>query len=212
MSNYLNNPIMKDETLIPLLQCNDVDLKDQSSVDITTLHETGHLIVMYALDMMDYFSYITINPGSGTLGLTETTDEYKTFLNEYATELQKAGIPNSGLNTTNLIRKIIIKGTNLYLPNICRLFGGGAICRFYGVPDEKMCTIDYSYIDTMLMGLGLTGKREVILPLVDMYLKSVFESFDLLTKAIYKNLREKGTLNKNQVMQIIGEWEEFEPE
>lgn len=48
--------------------------------------------------------------------------------------------------------------------------------------------------------------------LVDMYLNFVFVSFDLLTKAIYKNLKQKGTLDKNQVMQIIAEWEEYKME
>ena len=72
-----------------------------------------------------------------------------------------------------------------------------------------MCAIDYSLVDTLMMGLGLNGKREEILPLVDMYLKLAFTSFDLLSKAIYKNLKQKETLNKEQVMQIIEEWENF---
>jgi hypothetical protein len=72
-----------------------------------------------------------------------------------------------------------------------------------------MCQIDYDFIDKLLIGLGIPGTREAMRILVDMYLNSVFASFDLLTKAIYKNLKQKGTLNKNQVMQIIAEWEEF---
>ena len=72
-----------------------------------------------------------------------------------------------------------------------------------------MCSIDYSLIDTLLIGLGMVGKRETLLPLVDMYLNTVFVSLDLLTKAIYVNLIEQGTLNKEQVMQIIREWEAY---
>ena len=72
-----------------------------------------------------------------------------------------------------------------------------------------MCKIDHALIDTLLVGLGLTAKSNDILPLVDQYLNSIFASFDLLTKAIYTNLVAFDTLNKEQVMQIIKEWEEY---
>lgn len=150
---------MKDETLIPLAQCLDVNLKDKSSVDVTVLHETGHLIVMYALDMMDFFSSITakasehINEVTGTLdsvkGLTDVTQDLNEKMQLFAKELNQASNPISGKATTELIRKIKVQGVALYLPNICRLFGGGAICRFYEVPDENMCKIDYDFIDTL---------------------------------------------------------------
>ena len=210
---------MKDETLIPLFQCLDVNLKDKNSVDVTALHETGHLLVMYALGMMDYFEYITVNAGEHTnevtgvtnsvKGLTQLTQEYRDLLQQFANELIQAGIPKSGKAVTEVMRKVKVQGAALYLPNICRLFGGGAICRYYEVPDENMCKIDYDFIDTLLMGLGISGSREAMRALVDMYLNAVFTSFDLLTKAIYKNLKQKGTLTKPQVMQIIAEWEAF---
>ena len=97
----------------------------------------------------------------------------------------------------------------MYLPNICRLFGGGAICRYYQVPDENMCSIDYNLIDTILVQFNLTGERETIRPLVDKFLNAIFASFDLLTKAIYKNLVENETLQKDDVIQLIKEWEEY---
>ena len=210
---------LKDETLIPLIQCLDVNLKDKDSVDVTILHETGHLIVMYALDMMDYFSSITakadehINEVTGALdsvkGLTDVTQDYNEKMQLFADELKQAGIPKSGKATTEMIRKVKLQGVTLYLPNICRLFGGGAICRYYEIPDENMCKIDDDFIDTLLYGLGIPGTREAMRILVDIYLNSVFASFDLLTKTIYKNLKQKGTLDKNQVMQIIAEWENF---
>ena len=211
---------MKDETLIPLVQCLDVDLKDKSSIDVTVLHETGHLIVMYALGLMDNFSSISVkssehkNEVTGTIdsvnGLTDATPDYKVKMQQFAAEIKQVGIPKSGAETTGLIKKIKVNGAALYLPNICKLFGGGAICRFYEVPDEDMCIIDYNHIDLLLSGLGIPGTREAMRILVDMYLNYVFTSFDYLTKAIYINLKQKGSLDKEQVMQIIGEWENYD--
>lgn len=211
---------MKDETLIPLVQCLDVDLKDKSSIDVTVLHETGHLIVMYALGLMDYFSSISVkssehkNEVTGTIdsvnGLTDATPDYKVKMQQFAAEIKQVGIPKTGAETTGLIKKIKVNGAALYLPNICKLFGGGAICRFYEVPDEDMCIIDYNHIDLLLSGLGIPGTREAMRILVDMYLNYVFTSFDYLTKAIYINLKQKGSLDKEQVMQIIGEWENYD--
>ena len=71
---------MKKINLIPLSECLTVNFFDKNSVDLVALHETGHVITMYALDMMDHFSYVTKKAGSGTLGLTEMTDEYKASL------------------------------------------------------------------------------------------------------------------------------------
>lgn len=211
---------MKDDTIIPLVECSDVNLKDRSSVDVTALHETGHLMVMYALDLMDYFSSISVkanehrNEVTGTFdsvgGLTDVTQDFIAKMQLFAAELKQAYNPKSGASTTDLIRKIKVEGAALYLPNICRLFGGGAICRFYEIPDEDMCRIDYNHIDLLLSGLGIPGTREAMRILVDMYLNFVFASFDLLTKAIYINLKQKGSLDKEQVMQIIGEWENYD--
>ena len=203
--------------LIPFSQCLDVNLYDKSKVNIIALHETGHLIVMYAMDMMNYFSTITIQAGEHTnevtgapnqlSGRTDVTQELMDRMLKFSKEL--AIIPDSGAALTKTVRKTRLEGAVLYLPNICRLFGGGAICRHYGMPDEGLCEIDYSHINLLLSGLGLPNQRETIRPLVDMYLSTAFLSFDLLAKAIYKNLVANGTLNKDQVMQIIAEWEDY---
>ena len=114
---------MKDETIIPLSKCSDVNLKNLSNNrDITALHETGHFIVMYALDMMDYFSFITIESGthvnevSGNVdsvqGLTDVTLEYKALLAQHGAEFQQP------LSKTQLVRKIKAKGAILYLPTL----------------------------------------------------------------------------------------------
>ena len=137
---------MEQKQLIPFMDCFTVDLTN----NIIALHETGHVITMYALGMMDRFEYVTIKAGNGT-----------------------------------------------------------AICRFYHIPDENLCKIDYALIDTLLAGLGLMVKSSDIQPLVDQYLNPIFASFDLLTKAVYTNLVEFGTLHKEQIMQIIKEWEEY---
>ena len=72
-----------------------------------------------------------------------------------------------------------------------------------------MCSIDYRLIDTILGGLGLIGARDTLMTYVDQFLTIVFSSLDLLTKTIYKNLVEHETLDKEQVMQIIRDWEEY---
>ena len=208
-----------EEKLIPLVQCQLVNLRDRNTVDITALHETGHLIVMYALNMMDSFLSITIESGNHTnevtgqidqvKGLTNVTPEYIESMNQYRNRIQQASITHNGSELTSLIRIIKVEGAIQYLPNICRLFGGGSICRYYGMPDEDMCLIDYNLIDTLLFGLGIKGKREETRLLVDMYLNDVFQSFESLIKAIYKNLIVNKTLNKEQVMHIIREWETF---
>ena len=211
---------MKDETLIPLSKCLDVNLRDKESVDITALHETGHLIVMYALDMMESFLSISIKGETlidnitgkekYTNGLTKMSQDYvNLFLNHSQILLKTGTNVKTGREMSKYIHLEKVEGAKLFLPVICKQFGGGAICRYYGLPDEEMCKYDYDDIDKMLPGLGLPGTREAMRILVDMYLKSVFESFDLLTKAIYKNLKKMETLNKEQVMQIIEEWEIF---
>ena len=198
---------MEKNQLISLKECRDVDIKK----DIVALHETGHVITMYALGMMDYFLYVTKKPCNGTLGLTEVTDEYKAIMAKHSNDIIQASLNmHFGKDITHTLQLSKLESAKLYFPNICRLFGGGAICRYYQVPNEDLCKIDYNLIDTILPGLGLTVKSEALLPLVDQYLNSIFESFEDLTKAIYANLVEFCTLNKEQVMQIIKEWEEYE--
>ena len=221
----LNNKqlqIMKDETLIPLAECLD-ELRDKSSINITALHETGHVIVMYAMDMMDFFSYVTIKGGArqnevngGTDyfdGLTMMTNDYHDKLQLFENNLHKmANNIYSGKDKINYIRNSKMELARLYLPNVCRLFGGGAICRYYEVPNEAMCSKDHYLIDVICNeedGLGLPGKVEYLRPIVDIYLTPIFKTLEPLTKAIYKNLIKKETLNKEQVMQIIEEWENF---
>ena len=201
---------MKNNNLIPLSECLTVNLFDKNSIDLVALHETGHVITMYALGMMDKFSYVTRKAGSETLGLTEVTDEFKAALQQLGNDIiQAAGNLSTGKGITQSLRWSRLEAARMYFPNICRLFGGGAICRYYHVPDEEMCSIDYSLIDTILMAFNLNDERDTLLPLVDKYLNAIFASFDLLTKTIYKNLVENETLQKEDVMQIIKDWEDF---
>jgi hypothetical protein len=197
---------MNQIQLIPFKDCFTVDVTS----NITALHETGHVITMYALGMMDHLAYVTTKAGSGTLGLTEMTDEYKATLTQLGNDIiQTAGNLHYGKDSTKIIQQSRVDAARLYFPNICRLFGGGSICRYYHLPDEDMCSIDYSLIDTILGGLGLIGARDTLMTCVDQFLTIVFSSLDLLTKTIYKNLVEHETLDKEQVMQIIRDWEEY---
>jgi hypothetical protein len=197
---------MEEKVLIPFWGCFTANLTD----NIIALHETGHVITMYALGMMDYFEYVTIKAGNGTLGLTEVTDEYKAIIAKHSKDVIQAPLNmHYGKDIARTLQLSKLESAKLYFPNICRLFGGGAICRFYHIPDENLCKIDYALIDTLLAGLGLMVKSSDIQPLVDQYLNPIFASFDLLTKAVYTNLVEFGTLHKEQVMQIIKEWEEY---
>jgi hypothetical protein len=197
---------MNEKQLIPVKDC----LLANVSEDIVALHETGHVMVMYALNMMDHFLYVTKKAGSGTLGLTEMSDDYKATLIQCGNDItQLAANLHTGADFTRLIRLTRCKSAQLYFANICRLFGGGAICRYYHVPDEAMCSIDYNLIDTILIQFNLMGEREQILKLVDKYLNSVFATLDLLSKAIYMNLVKHETLTKEQVMQIIEDWEQY---
>ena len=201
---------MNNNKLIPLRECLTVNLFDKNSVDLVALHETGHVITMYALGMMDKFSYVTKKAGSETLGLTEVTDEFKAALQQLGNDIiQSTGNLSTGKGITQSLRWSRLEAARMYFPNICRLFGGGAICRYYHVPDEEMCSIDYNLIDTILMAFNLNDERETLLPLVDKYLNAIFASFELLTKTIYKNLVENETLQKDDVMQIIKDWEDF---
>ena len=201
---------MNNKKKIPLSECLTVNLFDKNSVDIVALHETGHVITMYALGMMDKFSYVTKKAGTETLGLTEITDEHKAALKELGNNIiQSTGNLSTGKGISQSLRWSRLEAARMYFPNICRLFGGGAICRYYHVSDENMCSIDYNLIDTILMAFNLADERETLLPLIDKYLNAIFASFDLLTKAIYKNLVKNETLQKDDVMQIIKDWEEY---
>lgn len=201
---------MEKKNLFSIGECLTVNLTDKNTVDMVALHETGHVITMYALGMMNYLAYVTKKAGAGMLGCTEMTDEYKSILSNYANTVAQAALDfHLGKDITRITQLSRTESAKLYLPNICRLFGGGSICRYYHLPDEKMCSIDYSLIDTILSGLGLVGAREILMPLVDQFLNTVFASLDLLTKTIYKNLVEHVTLDQEQVMQIIHDWEEY---
>ena len=74
---------MNQIQLIPFKDCFTVDVTS----NITALHETGHVITMYALGMMDHLAYVTTKAGSGTLGLTEMTDEYKATLTQLGNDI-----------------------------------------------------------------------------------------------------------------------------
>jgi hypothetical protein len=201
---------MEKKNLFSIGECLTVNLTDKNTVDMVALHETGHVITMYALGMMNYLAYVTKKAGAGMLGCTEMTDEYKSILSNHANTVAQAALDfHLGKDITRITQLSRTESAKLYLPNICRLFGGGSICRYYHLPDEKMCSIDYSLVDTILAGLGLVGAREILMPLVDQYLTTVFASLDLLTKTIYKNLVEHVTLDQEQVMQIIHDWEAY---
>ena len=201
---------MEKKNLFSIGECLTVNLTDKNTVDMVALHETGHVITMYALGMMNYLAYVTKKAGAGMLGCTEMTDEYKSILSNHANTVAQVALDfHLGKDITRITQLSRTESAKLYLPNICRLFGGGSICRYYHLPDEKMCSIDYSLIDTILSGLGLVGAREILMPLVDQFLNTVFASLDLLTKTIYKNLVEHVTLDQEQVMQIIHDWEAY---
>lgn len=201
---------IKKDSLIPFSGCLTINLFDQKHIDIVALHETGHVITMYALDMMDHFSYVTKKTGPRSLGITEMTDDYKAVLKQLGNNIiQSACNFSTGKAISQSLRISRLEAVKLYFPYICKLFGGGAICRYYKVPDENLCRIDYNLIDSLLNQFNLTGTRDLLLPLIDKYLNSIFVSLDLLTKAIYINLVKNETLQKDDVMQIIKEWEEY---
>lgn len=205
---------MNMENLKTIAQCLTADI----TKDRVALHETGHVIAMYAVGLIDHIAFVTKTPGDGTRGLTEVTEEYKTRMNNLGDEIiqaagkiiQAAGKKHYGKDYTRIIQLSRLDASQLYFPNICKLFGGGAICRFYDLPDEDMCSIDYTLIDAILNQFNWLGKREVIMPLVDQYLRSAFESFGPLIKAFYVNLVEQETLTREQVLQIIKDWEEYQ--
>ena len=202
--------IMKEKKLFSIMECATVNLTDKNTVDMVALHETGHVVTMYALGLIDFLAYVTKKAGAGMLGCTEVSDEYKSILSNHAgTVAQAAANMHFGKDITRITQLSRTESAKLYFPNICRLFGGGSICRYYHLPDEDMCSIDYSLIDTILAGLGLIGARDTLMTYVDQFLTIVFSSLDLLTKTIYKNLVEYDTLDKEQVMQIIHDWEEY---
>lgn len=67
---------MNQKQLIPFKDCFTVDVTN----DIIALHETGHVIVMYALGMIDRLTYVTKKAGSGTLGLLRQPMSTRQFL------------------------------------------------------------------------------------------------------------------------------------
>lgn len=198
---------MNMENLKTIAQCLTADI----TKDRVALHETGHVIAMYAVGMIEHLAYVTKKDGDSTLGLTEVTEEYKACMKKLGDEIiQAAGNLHYGKDSTRIIQLSRQKASQLYFPNICKLFGGGAICRFYNLTDENMCSIDYTLIDAILNQFNWLGKREMIMPLVDKYLSSVFASFGPLINSIYVNLVEQETLTREQVMQIIKDWEEYQ--
>jgi len=198
---------MNMENLKTIAQCLTADI----TKDRVALHETGHVIAMYAVGLIDHLAFVTKKAEDGTLGLTEVTEEYKTRMKKLGDEIiQAAGNMHYGKDYTRIIQLSRLDASQLYFPNICKLFGGGAISRFYNLPDENMCSIDYTLIDAILNQFNWLGKREVIMPLVDQYLSSAFASFGPLINAIYVNLVEQETLTREQVLQIIKDWEEYQ--
>ena len=57
---------MEKKNLFSIGECLTVNLTDKNSVDMVALHETGHVITMYALGMMNYLAYVTKKAGAAT--------------------------------------------------------------------------------------------------------------------------------------------------
>jgi len=198
---------------IKLQDCSLVDfrsLKDQKS--ITALHETGHFIVMYALGLMDLFKSIDILERGGVRGLTDMQAAFHIATADYASRLaETAGKMLSSPDwkeTNDYVKAQFVEGPALYLPHICRLFAGGAICRHYGIDREDMCRIDLDYIRKMLIQFQMSDQVENLQTLVDAFLKNIFVCYDSLIKAIYTNLLANEELNADEVKMIIEDWKQ----
>ena len=198
---------------IKLQDCLLVDfknLKDEKCV--VALHETGHFIVMYALGLMDLFKSIDILERGGVRGLTDMQPAFHIATAAYASRLaETAGKMLSSPDwkeTNDYVKAQCVEGPALYLPHICRLFAGGAICRHYGIDREDMCRIDSDYIRKMLIQFQMSDQVENLQTLVDAFLKNIFVYYDSLIKAIYTNLLANEELNADEVKMIIEDWKQ----
>ena len=200
---------------IKLKDCLLVDfrnLKDEKC--IIALHETGHFIVMYALGLMDLFKSIDILERNGVRGLTDMQPAFQKETAAYATRLANlAGkmFPFDWRATNDFVKAQYVEGPSLYLPQLCRLFAGGAICRYYGIDREDLCSIDLAYIKQILTQFGMVEQVENLQTLVDAFLKNIFVYYDLLIKAIYTNLLANEELKADEVKMIIEDWKQSTP-
>ena len=199
---------------IPITDCLTIDLRNiTDEKSIVALHETGHLIVMYALGLMKYFNGIDIIKRDGKLGLTDMTPDFNLETQDYAINLVNfAGNYNeSGDNLNDYINAQYIQGPKFYFPHICRLFAGGSITRHYGILAEERCALDLKQISDILKQYQLENHIKELQNLVDAFLSNIFNFYDSLIKAIYKNLIENVQLSVDDVNHIIEEWKSSYP-
>ena len=169
---------------------------------VVALHETGHLIAMYALGLFDKFEYITIKPGAGTLGLTELN---KDDLNEFGKAFtDKAARSAASPDDYQAYCKVLFEdGLHCYLPQILRHFAGGSICRHYGVGGDDLCAIDNANIKALLIPYNLGDRFSDLQAVADGFLKVVFERYEKAIKLICFNLLERKTLYKADVEKLL---------
>ncbi|MBO7418700.1 MAG: hypothetical protein J6U14_07180 [Bacteroidaceae bacterium] len=202
------------DNMVPINECIAINLKGiEESKSIVALHETGHLIVMYAFDLMEYFNGITIISGNGTLGLTDMVPNFANEMDEYANSIDRleGNLQQSGEELDAFISAQYLQGLKLYLPHICRLFAGGSITRYYEISAEELCQIDRENIIRILRQYQLDNQIEIIQNLIDLLLKNVFLFYDTLIKTIYMNLLKHKTLSVDDINCIISEWKRSRP-
>ena len=109
---------MNMDNLKTIAQCLTADI----TKDRVALHETGHVIAMYAVGMIEHLAYVTKKDGDGTLGLTEVSEEYKARMKKLGDEIiQAAGNLHYGKDSTRIIQLSRQEASQLYFPNICKL-------------------------------------------------------------------------------------------
>ena len=199
---------------IPIIDCLNIDFSSITEKrEIVALHETGHLIAMYALDLMKFFNGIDIIKRDGLLGLTDMAPNFANEMQDYANYFATlAGrINQSGEVLNAFISAQYLQGMKLYLPHICRLFAGGSITRYYGISADYLCQKDRTYIFDILRQYQLDNQIDKIQSLIDQFLKGIFSYYDTLIKAIYKNLLENEQLSVDDVNFIIDKWKSGYP-
>lgn len=203
MSNY-----------IPVNECQAVNLRDITDErSIVALHETGHLIVMYALGLINSFNGINIIYKDGDYGTTEMSPEFREVTQNYALNYGNlvANYNQSGDSLNAFIDAHYLQGPKLYLPNICRLFAGGSITRYYEIAADYLCKKDEEHIKTILTQYEMAEQINEIKTIVDSFMRKIFFYYETLIKGIYINLLENEELTIEDVNQIIHDWKEAYP-
>lgn len=176
--------------------------KPNNHNECIALHETGHVIALYALGRYNEFQQTSIVPQGGTMGQTQRSPFNGNIMNQ-AMELMRSLLMG---NTEESKERRALS----ILPYVCFYYGGGSADRLWGDDYPSRNTIDMSALKTNFSLLAGCSVTDVALrrlqPIVDRFMHEVLRHYEALVERLTAKLTEQKTINKHQMDNLLTQW------